>query len=187
MITPCHRFPVVKWKRNPCTGLERLWGLEEEKEAARFLENQHMKVARFWALGTGHLYPQEIFLVLISVTDWDDLQARVRSEVQRTAPQVSPLTPATCIAATTPGMIVRILNSVFFKFLNYSVTLTRYRPTPRWWSVKIETCRSTFKQPALARKKLQPTNRSHRITHQQTSPILPQTRSRYIPPTPSTQ
>ena len=34
------------------------------------------------------------------------------------------------IAATTPGLIVRILNSVFFKFLNYSVTLTRYRPTP---------------------------------------------------------
>jgi len=25
------------------------------------------------------------------------------------------------------------------------VTLTRYRPTPWWWSVKIETCRSTFK------------------------------------------
>jgi len=66
--------------------------------------------------------------------------------VQRTAPQGSPRTPATCIAATTLGVIVRILNSVFFlKFLNYSVTLTRYRPTPWWWSVKIGTCRSTFK------------------------------------------
>ena len=42
-------------------------------------------------------------------------------------------------------------------------------------------------QPAQARKQLQPANRSHRITHQQTSPIPPQTRSRYIPPTPSTQ
>ena len=33
-----------------------------------------------------------------------------------------------------------------FKFiiLNNSVTLTRYRPTPGWWSVKIETRRSTF-------------------------------------------
>jgi len=29
-------------------------------------------------------------------------------------------------------------------FLNNSVILTRYRPTPWWWSVKIETCRSTF-------------------------------------------
>jgi len=37
---------------------------------------------------------------------------------------------------------------VFFKFLKnfkHSVMLTRYRPTPWWWSVKIETCRSTFK------------------------------------------
>jgi len=27
----------------------------------------------------------------------------------------------------------------------YSVTLARYRHTPWWWSIKIETCRSTFK------------------------------------------
>jgi len=39
------------------------------------------------------------------------------------------------------GIDFRNLNSVF---LNHSVTLTRYRPTPWWWSVKIETCRSTF-------------------------------------------
>jgi len=51
-----------------------------------------------------------------------------RISIQRTAPQGSPRTPATCIAATTPGLIVRILNSVFF--LNNSVTLTSYRPTP---------------------------------------------------------
>jgi len=31
-----------------------------------------------------------------------------------------------------------------FSVLNNSVTLTRYRPTPWWWSVRIETCRSTF-------------------------------------------
>jgi len=37
--------------------------------------------------------------------------------VQRTAPQGSPHTPATCISATTPELIVGILNSVFFKFL----------------------------------------------------------------------
>jgi len=30
--------------------------------------------------------------------------------VRCTAPQRSPRTPATCIAATTPGLIVRILN-----------------------------------------------------------------------------
>ena len=36
------------------------------------------------------------------------------------------------------------LQDLKFSFLNNSVTLTRYRPTPWWWSVKIETCRSTF-------------------------------------------
>ena len=39
----------------------------------------------------------------------------VRCNVQRTAPQWSPRTPATCIAATAPGLIFRILNSVLFK------------------------------------------------------------------------
>ena len=41
--------------------------------------------------------------------------------VQRTAPQGSPRNPATCIAATTPELIVEILNSVFFflVFLNF--------------------------------------------------------------------
>jgi len=34
--------------------------------------------------------------------------------VRRTAPQGSPRTPATCIAATTPGLIFGILNLVFF-------------------------------------------------------------------------
>jgi len=55
--------------------------------------------------------------------------------VKRTAPQGSPRTSATCIAATTPELIVGILNSVFlisFNFLNfkYLVTLARYRHTP---------------------------------------------------------
>jgi hypothetical protein len=56
--------------------------------------------------------------------------------VQRTAPQGSPRTPATCIAATTPELTVEILNSVFFLIFNfflifkYSVTLARYRHTP---------------------------------------------------------
>ena len=37
--------------------------------------------------------------------------------VRYTAPQGSPRTPATCIAATKPELIVGILNSVFFKFV----------------------------------------------------------------------
>ena len=56
-----------------------------------------------------------------------DLCGAMRWTVQSIAPQGSPRTPTTRIAATTPGLIIRILNSVFF--LNNSVTLARYRPT----------------------------------------------------------
>jgi hypothetical protein len=39
----------------------------QEVEAHRFIDNRHMKVVRLSALSAGCLYPQEIFLVLISV------------------------------------------------------------------------------------------------------------------------
>ena len=44
------------------------------------LENRHMKVARLLVLRTGLIYPQEIFLVLISFRGWVEPKATVRPE-----------------------------------------------------------------------------------------------------------
>ena len=63
----------------PVTGLDRPWGFQKF-EATRFKDNRPMKVVRLSAVSIGRLYPQEIFLVLISVRGWVDTRAIVRPE-----------------------------------------------------------------------------------------------------------
>ena len=60
-----------KKQSNPITGLRRPWGFQEV-EAPRFQDKRHMQVVRLSVLRTGRLYPQDVFLVVISVRGWVD-------------------------------------------------------------------------------------------------------------------
>jgi hypothetical protein len=84
-------------------------------------------VVRLSALRTGHLYPQEIHLVLISVRGWVDPRAIVRSE--GLCQRKNPMTPYGFEPATF-RFVAQILNHCT-NAIHYKM-LTKYLHTTQW-------------------------------------------------------
>ena len=81
----------------------RPWGFQEV-EASRFHYIRHIKIVRLSAVCTGRLYPQEIFLILISARGWFDPRTILQPEVLYQCGPGSVVGIATAYGLDGPGI-----------------------------------------------------------------------------------